>query len=98
MEKPKTSDPSKLHYLGSDVFKNAKYSSMFKICYLGDAKCFFQKFQILQFEIEKLTKLILKINQLLQNLKSQRLSAPFNNYSNFMILLLWEVPQMYFSK
>ena len=43
MEKPKTSDPSKLHYLGSDVFKNAKYSSMFKICYLGDEKCFFSK-------------------------------------------------------
>ena len=59
LEKPKTSDASKLHYLGSDVFENAKYSSMFKICYLGDEKCFFQKFQISQFGVEKLTKMIL---------------------------------------
>ena len=29
---------------------------MFKICYLGDEKCFFQKLQISQFGIEKLTK------------------------------------------
>ena len=48
-----------LTYLGSDVFENAKYSSMFKICYLGDEKCFFQKLQISQFGMKKLTKLIL---------------------------------------
>ena len=57
MEKPKTSDPSKLYYLGSDVFKNVKYSSMFKICYLGDEKCFFKNFKFRKFGIEKLTKI-----------------------------------------
>ena len=35
----------KLHYLGSDVFRNAKYSSMFKICYLRDEKGFFKNFK-----------------------------------------------------
>ena len=71
---------------------------MFKICYLGDEKCFFQKFQISQFGIEKLTKLILKINQLLQNLECLRFSAPFDYHSNFMTLLQWEVRQMNFLK
>ena len=46
LKKTKTSDPNKIDYLGFDVFQNAKNSSMLKICYLGDEKCFFQKCQI----------------------------------------------------
>jgi len=33
MKKPKTSDIPKIHFLRSDVFRNAKSSSALEICY-----------------------------------------------------------------
>ena len=42
-KKPKTSDASKIHLLESDVLGNAKSTSVLKICYLPEKKCFFSK-------------------------------------------------------
>ena len=43
MEKTKTSDITKIHFLRSDVFRNAKSSSALEICYSAVWKCFFSK-------------------------------------------------------
>ena len=64
-KKPKKSDFPKIFFLRSDVFENAKFSSMIQICYSPFLKCFFPNYKISLLGLEKSVKTILNIDQML---------------------------------
>ena len=57
MEKTKTSDIAKIYCLRSDVFRNAKSSPAFEICYSAVWKCFFSKMANEHVGIRKINKI-----------------------------------------
>ena len=64
-KKTKKSDHPKIFFLRSDFFENAKFSSMIEICYSPFLKCFFLKYEITLYRLEKSVKTILNSDQIL---------------------------------